>query len=379
MTERAQACRLGQSGDLELSEQAALRRALEAAHHLDDPAPPWMDILAAARDVVGADSGSLLMFDGTGALLHLSQVGVDANGERDYREHYHALDLFARDAMSQPAGQWLDTSRMYPLSRFRNTEYYADFMVKYRMAQVQAYILADARNLRAAISFQRGTVDLRAADRLLHGTVAAFFHTLRDGIARRQHAVNSQLASLEEAFSSFDEAICLLGSSGAVIRVSPLAQEIFGGPLFAVRHGVLWHADPRLRAMLLRHVASTGQTGMRQAMTIPAGGGVTISIDMALAGASLSIAGERCVLLRMQRRDSGGTPPDPDRLAAAFRITPAEARVLAALVSGQTAAAYAASVGVSVNTVRKQIAMLMTKMHCNRQSELVRKAILGQG
>lgn len=31
------------------------------------------------------------------------------------------------------------------------------------------------------------------------------------------------------------------------------------------------------------------------------------------------------------------------------------------------------------NTVRKQIAMLMTKMHCNRQSELVRKAILGQG
>ncbi|CAG9170695.1 hypothetical protein LMG23992_01737 [Cupriavidus laharis] len=356
-----------------------LRRALEAAHHLEDRTPPWMDILSAARDVVGADSGSLLMFDGTGALLHLSQVGVDANGERDYREHYHALDLFARDAMCQPAGQWLDTSRMYPLSQFRNTEYYADFMVKYRMAQVQAYILADAPNLRAAISFQRSTVDMRAADRFVHGPVAAFFHTLRDRIARRQHAVYSHLANLEEAFSSFDEAICLVGATGAVIRVSPLAQEIFASPLFAARHGVLWHADPRMHAMLLRHVAAACQTGMRQTMTIPAGSGVTVTIDMAIAGPSLRIAGECCVLMRMQRRDSGGTQPDPDRLAAAFHITPAEARVLAALVSGQTATAYAASAGVSVNTVRKQIAMLMTKMHCNRQSELVRKAILGQG
>jgi DNA-binding CsgD family transcriptional regulator len=191
--------------------------------------------------------------------------------------------------------------------------------------------------------------------------------------------VNHHLASLEEAFSSFDEALCLVGASGAVIRESPLAGEIFASPLFAARHGVLWHADLRVRAMLLGQVAAASQSGMRQAMTVPAGGGATVSIDMAVAGPSLSVAGERCVLLRMQRRDGGGTPPDPDRLAAVFRITPAEARVLAALVAGQTAAAHAASVGVSVNTVRKQIAMLMTKMHCNRQSELVRKAILGQG
>ncbi len=217
------------------------------------------------------------------------------------------------------------------------------------------------------------------ADRLMGGPAMAFFHSLRGGIARRQDAVYSHLVHLEEAFSSFNEAICLAGATGAVFRVSPLAQEIFAGPLFAVRHDKLWHADPRVRTMLLRHVAAACQTGVRQTMTIPAGSGATVAIDMAVAGPSLRIAGECCVLMRMQRRDSGGTHPDPDRLAAAFRITPAEARVLAALVSGQTAAVYAASAGVSLNTVRKQIAMLMTKMHCNRQSELVRKAILAQG
>lgn len=362
-----------------MSDQALLRRAIEAAHHLEDPAPPWTDILTAAREVVGADSGSLLIFDGSGALLHLSQVGVDADGERDYREHFHTLDRFAHDAMRQPTGQWMDTSRMYALSQFRNTEYYADFMVKYRMAQVQAYILADAPTLRAAISFQRGTVDMGASDRLERGPAAAFFHTLRDGIARRQHAVYSHLANLEEAFSSFDEAICLVGPTGAVMRVSPLAREIFAGPMFAERHGTIWHADPRMRAMLLQSVAMTCQTSVRQSMTIPAGTGVTVTIDMVVAGPSLRVAGERCVLMRMQRRGSEDKQPDPDHLAAVFRITPAEARVLAALVAGQTAAAYAASAGVSVNTVRKQIAMLMTKMQCNRQSELVRKAILGQG
>ena len=211
------------------------------------------------------------------------------------------------------------------------------------------------------------------------GPAAAFVLTLRDAIARRQHAVYSHLANLEEAFSSFDEAICLVGPTGAVMRVSPLAREIFAGPMFAERHGTIWHADPRMRAMLLQSVAMTCQTGVRQSMTIPAETGVTVTVDMVVGGPSLRVAGERCVLMRMQRRNSGDTQPNPDHLAAVFRITPAEARVLAALVTGQTAAAYAASAGVSVNTVRKQIAMLMAKMQCNRQSELVRKAILGQG
>lgn len=64
-----------------------------------------------------------------------------------------------------------------------------------------------------------------------------------------------------------------------------------------------------------------------------------------------------------------------DALCRAFDLMPAEARVLAALAAGQTPAAHALAQGVSINTVRKQIATAMDKMNCTRQVDLVRAAL----
>ena len=68
--------------------------------------------------------------------------------------------------------------------------------------------------------------------------------------------------------------------------------------------------------------------------------------------------------------------PSIDSLCGAFGITPAEARVLAALVAGQSPKQHAGAQGVSVHTVRSQLGSLMAKMGCTRQVELVRKALL---
>jgi DNA-binding CsgD family transcriptional regulator len=64
-----------------------------------------------------------------------------------------------------------------------------------------------------------------------------------------------------------------------------------------------------------------------------------------------------------------------DALCMAFRISPAEARVLGALVSGETLADHAQAHGVSIHTVRKQIANLRDKMGCTRQVDMVRQAL----
>lgn len=59
----------------------------------------------------------------------------------------------------------------------------------------------------------------------------------------------------------------------------------------------------------------------------------------------------------------------------AFDITHAEARVLAALIDGQSPAEHAQAHGASIHTVRKQIAVLMDKMGCHRQIDLVRAGL----
>jgi len=89
------------------------RRAVEVLEHIKDPTPPWGEILATARDLVGADSGSLIMMDGQGDLLNLNLVDVEDGAMRDYVQHFHKLDVLADASIGMSPGAWLDgdTSR----------------------------------------------------------------------------------------------------------------------------------------------------------------------------------------------------------------------------------------------------------------------------
>ncbi|KAG1239574.1 hypothetical protein G6F68_018502 [Rhizopus microsporus] len=92
--------------------QIVLRRAIDAVHHLTDPEPPWHDILRTARDLVGADSGTLIVFDARNKLLNLSAIGFSDACYADYQGHYHRCDILEQDSRQAPAGTWLDTAQI---------------------------------------------------------------------------------------------------------------------------------------------------------------------------------------------------------------------------------------------------------------------------
>lgn len=62
-------------------------------------------------------------------------------------------------------------------------------------------------------------------------------------------------------------------------------------------------------------------------------------------------------------------------LAEMFTLTPAEARLLAALVNGSSLEEYCASAGLSRNTARAQLKALFRKTGSRRQGELVRQVL----
>jgi DNA-binding CsgD family transcriptional regulator/PAS domain-containing protein len=68
-------------------------------------------------------------------------------------------------------------------------------------------------------------------------------------------------------------------------------------------------------------------------------------------------------------------PPSPDRLAALFDLTAAEARLWADLATGATLADIALRRRVSVNTLRVQLARVFNKVGVHRQADLVRRAM----
>ncbi len=69
--------------------RVALNRAFEAVNHLADPTPPWMDILDTAKQLVGADSGTLIVFDSNRRLANLSASGFTDSCSVDYDSYYY--------------------------------------------------------------------------------------------------------------------------------------------------------------------------------------------------------------------------------------------------------------------------------------------------
>lgn len=58
-------------------------------------------------------------------------------------------------------------------------------------------------------------------------------------------------------------------------------------------------------------------------------------------------------------------------IQAVTGLTPAEARLAQALVSGASLGEYAEAAGLSINTVRRQLASAFFKTETNKQGELV--------
>ncbi len=354
----------------------AFRRAFEAVHQLTDPAPPWADILATAREMVGAESASLIVFDQNRKLIHLSESGFTEQCSRDYSSYFFSRDVLEQDARSRRPGVWLDTAEIYSRTELGRTEFYADFMVKHHMDQILSLVIESGPHCHAAIGFQRSTVDPEGKYRLTTGEYSKYFKILKSQLVHRQKANVIGLQAVESAFSSFSEAIFLLSGPATVISMSPLAAENLGDSNgFSVCSGKLQHPDRSVQSLFCANCMQTLSDGRRRGMAVTIGWGNVLVIDIVLAPARLCWFGDSLVLVRMHR-ESAFSSLDVERLITAFRITRAEAEVLSSLCAGHSVKEIATLRNASVATIRKQVATLMVKMDCCRQAELVRLASL---
>lgn len=119
-------------------------------------------------------------------------------------------------------------------------------------------------------------------------------------------------------------------------------------------------------------------------------------VDMVVSGATDSqvciVGADEDEPIHVRATDSPGTPfrlksdrvalflsqpslrscLDPADLCALFQLTPAEARLAAALVGGASLASYSEQRGIAVGTARNQLKQVLSKTYTRGQSELVR-------
>jgi DNA-binding CsgD family transcriptional regulator len=353
-----------------------LQRAVEAAHALADPSPPWTEILRSGRELVGAEGATFIVFEGR-RLATFESVGNDPATERAYVQYYSAQDIMLEPDNPRPGGTWLDTEdKLSRIDRQRN-EYYVDFMCGYRMRQIHSLVLEEGGRS-ASISFQRATMRADGAALRASPRIGRYAQAVLAAVARRLDRASRWMQALEGAATAFGEGVMLLDARARVlrqcVRSAALLEESRSG--LSLRQGALWHADARVRDALASALArlNFGAAGVQQ-MRLPGAAGGGCRLELARAPVPLRLGGESMAIVRLKLERASAALSDPSLLCAAFGLTGAEARVLCALLEGQTPAAHAHSQGVTIHTVRRQIAVIMQKMGCNRQADLIRLAL----
>lgn len=179
-------------------------------------------------------------------------------------------------------------------------------------------------------------------------------------------------------------------AAAQVAYANPAAQNLIeSGEGVALLNGVLSAAVGRQTSELhdsIRRIARAARDGdlpevsqTAMALENPRGGkpvGCVIR-PLRLAGGPLS--GKKAMVhVHLAPPGPMGVPP-AGLLRGLFGLTPAEAALLQALMQDKRIEEYAEERGVAVTTVRTQLAHLFRKTDTNRQSELVRLAILSAG
>ncbi|MGI9486674.1 MAG: helix-turn-helix transcriptional regulator [Geminicoccaceae bacterium] len=203
-------------------------------------------------------------------------------------------------------------------------------------------------------------------------------------ITEKISTINHQQHLLQQAFDRLSDAIFFLGHGNSILianRAAYALTEAEDG--LRALNGALTACNSPTAAKLRELTASIGvsppdQTKRFEALPIPKpSGGRPLHLLAMPAIASMEeqfgafLSGKPSVLLVVSDPDQQPAPPE-DRVQAIFGLTPAEARLAAALATGMSTADYAENAGITENTARWTLKQVQAKTDCRRQADLVR-------
>lgn len=331
---------------------------------------------------VGGYAATILSRDAARLSIEIHQhFGTDPRFRQLYRDRYVEQDPLLDRHLALAAEQTIGVTDIMPHEDFLATTFYREWVAPQGAIDLATVALerSDSRTtiLQVLRHRSRGTVDdaMRERMRLLAPHIQRS-RLMGRQIRSRSHTVND----LAEVLDGLSTAICLLDADGRVVHANGACRQLF--------------ADANLLAMVGdRIVARNTQADkiFRGLFGIAMDGGVH-SVGRRQIELVTAADGQH-YLLRVfplkrechQRRDTAATVllvqkatmlPSlvPDAIAAAFRLTPSELRVLMAIIEIGGVPDIAAKLGIAETTVKTHLGRLFEKTGAGRQADLVKIA-----
>jgi DNA-binding CsgD family transcriptional regulator len=327
-------------------------------------------------------------FDNSGANL-AAFVGFDASSLDSYANHYSPLNVWAANEGGQPEGAVVSSSALYPDSLLTDTEFYNDWL----RPQDLFYSLGSIVLKREARAVKMSFLRSERAGRYGEAELALFSQImphLRSAIAlhRKLHQLQVLSSAAMAALDAIAHGVILLKCDGSYLHANRIAQELLiktgvlqisaAGSVHAAQGSV----DAALQILIGRAVKTGTGRGVEPGgvLRIISASRPVVLVDVLPLPARSSPFGEQVAVAIFCRSQETGPVAHGSltkALVSLYQMTPSEALLTQALVSGQSLREHALARGISVNTVRSQLRAATAKTDAKRQADLVRIVLTG--
>lgn len=338
----------------------------------------WPVFLQKFSDEVGGAGAVLLFYDVHADWGNVSSaVGIDQSYVEQYNRYYSHIDYWAMKAKPlMKSGNVFTSEVVATRGDLIRTEYYNDFLrPQGHTSLLCGAVLAGPASTCFVATYRKGDDScFSGGARLLKGIMPHLQRGLE--LHRQISALESRKEATAHALECQTTGVILLDNSGRVVFMNhAAAQMIRANDALCVVHGkvraALAHEDEVLQRTLLGAIAKQGTSNSHViALTRPhPHRRWFLSVTPVVCGTQLFECPSAAAALFITLDP---IPPAPQTFCKLYDLTPAESRLAARLLSGDSLSAAAEQLKVTSNTVRSQLKSIFLKTNTRRQSQLLR-------
>lgn len=340
-------------------------------------ADQWPLLLKAIASAMDAQGAMLRQANTqTGHIGFFEALNYDPAFVRAYREHFHQLDYYQPFFAAAPVGALLGADQCIGRARRLKSEYFNDYeKPQDKVCNVGGVLARDTNGETIQFGLHRGmgSKDYTARDhRLLQILLPHLVRAIkiRGMLTTAEHKQELALGCLDQLRIG----VLLLDGGGRIVYLNREAEKLLSSGFVLASADGLSLPRPEDAKTLRRLIAMA--TGGDKA----AGGDMRYSVGASpchLWATPLPhdrfpkefLAASGGVAVFVSREHSLKLPWQ--RVAAHYGLTPAEAKLAAALSEGEDLQAIAERFSIAYGTVRHQLKSIFAKTGARRQSELV--------
>jgi DNA-binding CsgD family transcriptional regulator len=319
----------------------------------------------------------------TTAHVNLDQSTVDA-----YEQYYATINPWLARPDARPPGVVVTSDTIVPFSDLVETEYYQDFWRPLHIDVSVGVTIRGDMSRSLVLSLMGRRTDLGRDRIMLRRLQLLAPHMLRAAqLAHRMSEVATREAAASAGLDRLATALLLVNSSGTVVYGNIAAGGIIDSAdgLTSLR-GMLDPANPA-DGQTLRHLLTQALAPPPNGAAVPRQGTMRITRPSGRPSYEILVAPVCDTPVRLGfseplaavfvRDPTAGCVLPLDLLRGLYALTNAEARLMQALLRGDTTQAVSQRLGISKETLRSQLRVVFLKTGTRSQMELLRLGLRG--